>query len=315
MLLRRFLRLPPALALGLLLSGLPSFAAPDEPTKSAFRVVGYLPDYRMATTEVDAAKSLTDVVVFSVEPTANGGLKWDHLKPESLTRPKEMKRRHGVRLLLGVGGWDRSSGFAPMSASAEARKTFGANVVRACREHGLDGVDIDWEHPASKAEESQYATLLTELKAALSPHHLSLTLVMAGWQSLPPEAFRAVDRIHLMAYDAKGRHSTYDFAVADVARLTSRGVPPAKIVLGLPFYGRGVTDRSRTLTYAEIVRKDAPPPDRDEVDGVYFNGPATIERKVKFARDHHLAGVMIWEIGQDAPGDPSLLRAIHRASR
>ena len=54
-------------------------------------------------------------------------------------------------------------------------------------------------------------------------------------------------------------------------------------------------------------------PDVDEVDGIYFNGIKTIERKTQFAIKKGLGGVMIWEIGQDASGDSSLLKAIQSA--
>jgi GH18 family chitinase len=114
-----------------------------------------------------------------------------------------------------------------------------------------------------------------------------------------------------MAYDGDGRHSTYEFAVEAVEKLKRQGVPAAKILLGLPFYGRGVKNRSES-TYAQIFSKHHPALDVDEVGGVYFNGAAMIERKTRFARQNHLGGVMIWEIGQDVPGEASLLEAIHR---
>ena len=44
---------------------------------------------------------------------------------------------------------------------------------------------------------------------------------------------------------------------------------------------------------------DVKSPDQDEVDGFYFNGPTTIRNKVKLAQSSGLAGVMIWETGQD----------------
>jgi hypothetical protein len=68
----------------------------------------------------------------------------------------------------------------------------------------------------------------------------------------------------------------------------------------------------KTLTYAELVRTYRPAADVDEVGGVYFNGIRTVERKTKYALAHKLAGVMVWEVGQDSRGEHSLLRAIRR---
>ena len=44
-------------------------AAPPE-----LRIVGYLPEYRMADFDLSTARSLTDLIVFSAEPTPEGEL-------------------------------------------------------------------------------------------------------------------------------------------------------------------------------------------------------------------------------------------------
>ena len=51
----------------------------------------------------------------------------------------------------------------------------------------------------------------------------------------------------------------------------------------------------------------------DEIAGYYFNSPQTVSKKTRLAIDKDLAGVMIWELGQDTQDDVSLLRAIHEA--
>jgi hypothetical protein len=214
-----------------------------------------------------------------------------------------------------VGGWERSKGFPKLAAAPAAREKFVATVTNFCLENRFAGVDIDWEHPASDAEYRDFATLLAAIRKGFEVHHLQLTIAVAGWQTLPAEAIAAVDRVHLMAYDAPGRHSTYEFAEADVARLVKSGVPPAKICLGVPFYGRSIHDQAKTLPWSEIVSRFKPASGVDEVEGLYFNGIATIERKTNFAMQQKLAGVMVWEIGQDASGDESLLRAISRTAR
>ena len=211
-----------------------------------------------------------------------------------------------------MGGWGRSADFAKAAAADAGRQKFSAALVKFCQDNEFDGADLDWEHPANETEQRDYGLLLAAIRQAFEPHHLQLTIAVAGWQALTNEAIQAVDRVHLMAYDAKGRHSTFEFAEADVARLQKAGVPLARICLGVPFYGRGMKDSSKTLPYSDIVAKFRPAPDVDEVDGVYFNGPQTFERKTKLAQSKKLAGVMIWELGQDAPEGASLLQLIHR---
>ncbi|MGV3756513.1 MAG: hypothetical protein ACO1QS_14120, partial [Verrucomicrobiota bacterium] len=51
----------------------------------------------------------------------------------------------------------------------------------------------------------------------------------------------------------------------------------------------------------------------DEWDGLYFNGPSTLAAKVALAKKKKLAGVFVWEIGQDADEDKSLLKGIKAA--
>lgn len=279
-----------------------------EPTP--FRVVGYLPDYRLATFDESAARLVSDLVVFSAEAKASGELDTRRLPSEQLRRLKQIKQRTRVGLILCIGGWDRSHGFAAMSASADARQRFVQEATRFCLDQRFDGVDLDWEHPANAAEQQNYAALLKDLKTAFRDHGLSLSVTLAAWQQLPVEAFSAVDAVHVMAYDHAGRHSTFDGAKRDIQSLLDRGVPSNKLLLGLPFYGRAIATAERTLTYAEIVQKHSFPPDVDEVDGLFFNGPRTIDRKVEFAKNSKLGGVMIWELGQDALGDKSLLRRV-----
>ncbi len=282
---------------------------------SAFRVVGYLPDYRLDTFDELAARCVTDLVVFSAEPEASGRLDTKRLAPNQLRRLKQIKQRTRVGLILCIGGWDRSKEFAAMSASAESRKRFVQEVTRFCLDHRFDGTDFDWEHPANESEQQNYARLLIETKTAFQDHGLAVSVTIAAWQQLTPAAFQAVDAVHVMAYDQEGRHSTFDGAQRDIQSLLDRKVSANKLLLGVPFYVRGITARDRTLTYAEIVQKYSPASEIDEIDGVSFNGPRTIERKVDFAKSSRLGGVMIWELGQDAPGDRSLLNVIQHATK
>ncbi|MGL4549659.1 MAG: glycosyl hydrolase family 18 protein [Gemmataceae bacterium] len=129
-----------------------------------FRVVGYLPDYRAAAFDPAAVAGLTDLIVFSAQPTEAGGPDLGRLRRVPWDRLRAFKTRQRVRLVLCVGGWERSGQFA--AASAEKRKAFADAAVRACLDHRLDGVDLDWEHPKDAAEQGGYAKLLADTAAA-----------------------------------------------------------------------------------------------------------------------------------------------------
>lgn len=300
------------LSCGILLLVIPLAAFAQESAVGS-RIVGYLPDYRVADIDPEIGAWLTDVVFFSVEPQPGKPLQHPQWKAAQLLLSK-WKRDHGVRVTITLGGWNRSAGFPQIAATADSRRDFATAVTKLCDESELDGVDLDWEHPHNAREEADYAALIIELKRALQPKRRTVTAAVAGWQNLPAEGWQALDAVHLMAYDGPGRHSTYDSAVADVQRLIKNGLPANRIRLGVPFYGRGVTERDKTLTYAQIMDRFAPAPAINEVEGVYFNGIELMLRKQKYVADNQLDGIMIWEIGQDARGDRSLLKRIHEAT-
>ncbi len=298
-----------------LLFGLPALAAHSAPPPP-FRVVAYLPDYRVGALDpaASALDNLTDLIFFSLEPTPAGGLNAARLTPAAAARLQAIKRRrHALRLWVAVGGWDRSAGFAPVATDPAKRRQFAQILTLFCLSHHFDGADFDWEHPSNAPEEAGYAALLAEVHHAFAPHGLRLSVTMAPWQKLAPVGIAAVDSVNLMAYDHEGRHSTFAQAQADVAGFLRLGVPPQKLLLGLPFYGRGITHADTALSYADILSQYHPAPTVDEVNGMYFNGPATIRQKTRDALARRLGGVMVWEVGQDAPGDGSLLKVIHQA--
>lgn len=286
---------------------------------STFQTVAYLPDYRALTLAPAAPplNNLTDLIFFSLEPTPSGGLDGARLTSAVTARlqaikTQSIKRRRPLRLWVALGGWERSAGFAPVATDPAKRPLFVRALTLFCLRHGFDGADFDWEHPANAAEEAGYAALLAETHRAFAPHALRLSVTMAPWQKISPVAIAAVDAVNLMAYDHPARHSTFAQAQADVAGFLGQGVPPQKLCLGLPFYGRSIAHPDTALAYADIARRYHPAPGVDEVNGMYFNGPATIQQKTRYALARHLGGVMVWELGQDAPGDGSLLKAIHR---
>ncbi len=284
--------------------------APDVP--AAFRIVGYLPDYRAVDFDPAAPRLLTDLIVFSASLSPKGGLDLTRLKEKLPWKTLyTLKNRERVRLILCVGGDDRSTHFAAMAGSAKKRDKFVQEAVKICLEERLDGLDLDWEHPKNTTELAGYEKLLIDLNNAFKPYGIVLSVTVSGWQKLSPESIAAVDWVNVMSYDHNGRHATFESAREDVKAMIEGGVPLHKINLGLPFYGRHITKRKQVETYREIIKNYNLAPEVDEVDKMYFNGPSTIRQKTEWAIQSQLGGVMVWELGQDAVGDSSLLKVIY----
>lgn len=290
-----------------LLSLFLSFAllAKGEPPK----VIGYLPHYRTGAIDALPYELLTDLIFFSVEPRDDGSIDSSDAKPAILRKLTTLAKPEGVKVHLCVGGWGKSKHFSKMAADPTARLAFVRNLTAFLKKHELDGADVDWEHPRSKAEIENFQKLLVELKKAFAPHGFELSIAVAGWGTyLKPETIPFLDRILVMAYDQGTPHASFSGAKSDLEHWVKQGVPKSKLVLGLPFYGRN--DKKKAMTYDEIVRRFKPSSDSDQAGGYHFNGPATIRRKTDYAIQEGYGGVMIWELGQDAKGKNSLLHAV-----
>ncbi|NIA16278.1 MAG: hypothetical protein GWP08_19630 [Nitrospiraceae bacterium] len=278
---------------------------------SDFVVAGYLPERSVESADPEAGRYVTDVLLFSIEPEASGALNTSRVTPEHIARIQAMRAAYGTRLLICLGGWGRSTGFGPMATDVDTRRLFIANLTRYCLENGFDGADYDWEFPKNEEERDAYSRLIVETKQAFEPHGLLVTAALNKWQALDADAYAALDRIHVMAYDMGVRHATPRASQEAAQRFIREGVPRAKVCLGVPFYGRRIDKREIAATYANILREFSPDPGADEAGGYYFNGVATIRLKTRYAIDQRLNGIMIWELGQDTHDDTSLLRAIY----
>jgi chitinase len=264
-------------------------------------VAGYLPAWRVDTFDLERLTGYTDVLYFSIQPTAQGTLDLEDIDIAHLPKLRLAKAQQGFRLLVSVGGWERSEGFAPTAGDPAKRQRFAQQALEFCQVYGFDGVDLDWEHPKNEAEGKAYGDLIQALKAEFAPKGLLVTAAIAGWQAMSDEAVAALDRVHLMAYDHEGQQATMQAAREDVRKLRAMGFPPHKIVLGVPFYGRHMEDRERTETFVQLLARYRMGPEVDVVEGYAFNGPRTMRAKGAYAKQEGLGGVMVWEVAQDTP--------------
>ncbi len=275
-------------------------------------VAGYLPHYRTTIVDTLPVEKLTDIIFFSISPKDDGSLDTSRVKPAVLRKLTNRAHLKRTRVHICVGGWELSGGFAPMTANPTARATFIRNLTTFIRTHKLQGADIDWEHPKTQVEINNYQKLLIGLKRAFAPHRLWLTVAVAGWgKYIKAETIPFIDRFHIMAYDQGTPHAPFAGALKDIKQWEENKMPKAKLILGLPFYGRN--SQGTALTYSELIEKYRPKPDSDEAGGYHFNGPATIARKTAYAIKQGYGGVMIWELGQDSKGSSSLLNALRTA--
>jgi GH18 family chitinase len=237
------------------------------------------------------------------------------------------KQQPKLLVMLSIGGWG-SGRFSEMAASDENRKAFVRDCRRVCNELGLDGIDIDWEYPTQKSagisaspqDTENFTLLMRDLRQALGSK-LWLTLASVG--SAQYIDFRScvqyLDMVNVMAYDmgnAPNHHSAlyrskivgWLCASECVQAHRKAGVPDDKIVLGMPFYGRGKSgvymkyrDRDKQ-TLKEVwhnASKASYLIDENSELAIGFESPRSIAMKCAYLKEQGLRGAMYWEYADD----------------
>lgn len=299
-----------------------------------FRVVGYFPGWSGDPAKVNY-RALTHVVYAFVLADSAGTL---HLGTEPAKKdsdqddvlkdgPAKLKdltaRAHaaGVKVMVSLGGWNHgdTGAFEKISADPALTAAFVKNTVDFLTAYHLDGVDLDWEFP-TEATAAAYASLakalaepLHGLKAELS---LAVTATEGRGKNFTDEALAAADWINIMAYDGgtkanPGNHSTYAYARSSLDYwVVQRKLTASKAVLGVPFYGRSLSDRI-SRSYSSLLKEFPQAWTADETGGFGYNGFDTLRSKVVNQARLRSGGVMIWQINQDAEGKDSLLQLIY----
>jgi chitinase len=276
---------------------------------------------------------------------------------------KLKKKLPNLKLIISLEG--RASSFSE-DAKPENRSAFidscidiflKGNLAPGIQAPGLfDGIDIDWEYPHQEDAEN-YVAMLTEFRAKMNALRPGLRLNVAVGPS--PRMYpgtdlatvaKIVDQVGLMTYDFNGPWSDTTGFISPlrsgpgqeggsvertVAGYMKAGVPAAKLLVGLPFYGYGwhkvEVENNGLFQEGQAIHGDQPyrsivdllpkstvyrDPDSHApwlFDGDIFwtyEDPTSIKHKSDYIREQHLGGFMIWELGEDT-SNALLLHAAH----
>ena len=237
------------------------------------------------------------------------------------------RKQPKLRVMLSIGGWG-SGRFSEMAASEENRKAFCADCRRVCKELGLDGIDIDWEYPtqnsacisSSPQDTENFTLLMRDLRQALGNKRW-LTLASVGNAKYIDfgSCQQYLDMVNVMAYDManapkhhaalyRSQRAGWSTASEAVEAHRKAGVPDEKIVLGMPFYGRGET--GKYMKYADRAVQTTKERWDNEAKASYladekgelvfgFDSPRSIAAKCAYIRREGLRGAMYWEYADD----------------
>ncbi|KAI0476398.1 hypothetical protein GGR56DRAFT_642454 [Xylariaceae sp. FL0804] len=317
-------------------------------------------------THINFAFAFFDPTTFAIAPM-------DVPSGKLLSRFTALKENNdGLETWVSVGGWSFTdpgptrTAFSDMTSTSGNRQKFITGLIAFMEHYGFDGVDLDWEYPQADdrggvtADTDNYVSLVKELRAAFGTRYgISMTLPTSYWylQHFDLGNMKdSVDWFNFMTYDLHGvwdaqsqfigpyiaPHTNVTEIDMGLDLLWRAGVEPAKVVMGLAWYGRSFTladascnkpngvcqftggadagecsNASGILDLQEIeeiisYNGISPVWDKDAMvkyitwndnQWVSYDDDDTFEQKRKFANSRCLGGTMVWAMDQRDQGE------------
>lgn len=226
--------------------------------------------------------------------------------------------------------------------SPERRSQHVRNIVREVLDHSYDGIDIDYEIiPSSMRDE--FSAFIVELADALHAEGKLLTIAvhaktedyggLGGFQDWVVIG-QAVDRMRIMTYDYHWRGGGPGpvapvYWVRAVAEYAKTVVDPAKVVIGVPFYGYNwpangdatpqiwgainelIEAYGLTVNFTESDANGLIQENWIAYNGrkVWFATSRGLDAKLGLVQELDLAGIAIWRLGGEDPKNWEAIRA------
>ncbi|MET9195051.1 glycoside hydrolase family 18 chitinase [Streptomyces olivaceus] len=283
---------------------------------------------------------------------------WDQPLRGNFNQLRQLKAKYpNIKILYSFGGWTYSGGFGQAAQNPAAFAKSCKAVVEDPRWADVfDGIDIDWEYPnacgltCDSSGAAAFRNLSQALRSEFGQDYL-VTAAITGDGSSGGKldaadyggAAQYLDWYNVMTYDYFGAfdadgptapHSpltSYSgipaagFNSADaIAKLKAKGVPSAKLLLGIGFYGRGWTGVTQSApggaatgaapgTYEAGIEdykvlKNSCPVTGTVAGTAYahcgnqwwsYDTPSTIASKLTWAKNQGLGGAFFWEFSGD----------------
>jgi chitinase len=281
----------------------------------------------------------------------------------SFNQLRKLKQKYpNLKVIYSFGGWTWSGGFAQAAANPAAFADSCYRLVEDPRWADVfDGIDIDWEYPnaCGLTCDTSGPAALRNVMSALRSRFGSGNLVTAAITADGTSGGKIdaadyggtaqyVDWYNVMTYDFFGAfaaqgptapHSPLTsytgiptpgfYSDNAIQKLKSKGVPAAKLLLGIGFYGRGWTGVTQSApggaatgpapgTYEQGIEdykvlKTRCPATGTVAGTAYaycgnqwwsYDTPSTIGGKMSYSKTQGLGGAFFWELtGDTANGE------------
>ncbi|WP_353944736.1 glycoside hydrolase family 18 chitinase [Streptomyces sp. HUAS MG91] len=300
----------------------------------------------------------TDMAYTAANSVSGVADTWDQPLRGAFNQLRQLKAKHpNLKILWSFGGWTWSGGFGQAAQNPAAFADSCYKLVEDPRWADVfDGIDIDWEYPnacglsCDTSGQDALKKLATALRAKFGSNNLVTAAITADGSAGGKiekndyaGASQSFDWYNVMTYDffgafnAKGPTAPHSpltsyagipqqgFTSADaIAKLKAQGVPAAKLLLGIGFYGRGWTGVTQKEpggtatgpaagTYEQGIEdykvlKTKCPSNGTVAGTAYaycgsdwwsYDTPATIASKLTWAKSQGLGGAFFWEFSGD----------------
>jgi spore germination protein len=329
----------------------PAAQRPAFHPKTGRYIAAWLPDsfgsINRASFEANA-DILDEVSPFWYQPSARGGLLFGReARDQTLI---ELARSKNVLVIPSVH--NVVTGVDPVPGILTNPTTRSRHVQAIVDEvvtYGYDGIDIDYESLPSGLRE-EYTAFMIELADGLHAQGKLLTVAvhakdcdrcgLGGFQDWAAIG-QVVDRLRIMTYDYHWRGGgpgpvSPVYWVERVGTYAKTVVDPAKVVIGVPFYGynwpndgsapaRGQTwemieDIIQTygLNVNVLERNESGAVQENWITytsresgrrTVWFSTASGLDAKLRLVQDLDLAGIAIWRLGGEDPQKWDVVRA------
>ena len=283
---------------------------------------------------------------------------WDQPLRGNFNQLRELKAKYpNLKVIWSFGGWTWSGGFGAAAANPAAFAQSCYDLVEDPRWADVfDGIDLDWEYPnacglsCDTSGSAAFKNLVQAMRAKFGTNNLVTAAVTADASSGGKidaadygGAAQYLNWYNVMTYDFFGAwaaqgptapHSPltsysgipqagFNSAEA-IAKYKAKGVPSAKLLLGIGFYGRGWTGVTQATpggtatgpaagTYEQGIEdykvlKNSCPSTGTIAGTAYakcgsnwwsYETPATVTSKMSWAKGQGLGGAFFWEFSGD----------------
>lgn len=253
----------------------------DENVNQYKKIIGYYPSWKSYSgytpDKIDTSKlTHLNYAFANIDDDLKISMGYPDKDPDNFKILQDLKKVNpNLKTLISVGGWNWSGKFSDVALTVASREKFAKSCVEFIKEHGFDGVDLDWEYPVGgglknnsnrPVDKQNFTLLLKEIREQLDAEgskdnkHYLLSIAAGASNSYIRNTevnkfSEYLDYVTLMTYDMHGTWDTYaDFNAplydnkdnsnqykisidSSVKAWINSGLPKDKLIVGVPFYG------------------------------------------------------------------------------